>query len=87
MEEKRAKLYERIEVLKKRRWGYLENDDKKNARRVQKQIEDTELKIEVMKMEQIEKELKVYREIVNNYPNVRLQVENKLLEQEIKKER
>ena len=87
MEEKRAELYERIEVLKKRRWGYLENDDKKNARRVQKQIGDTELKIEVMKMEQIEKELKVYREIVNNYPNVRLQVENKLLEQEIKKER
>lgn len=85
MEEKRAKLYERIEVLKKRRWGYLENDDTKNARRVQKQIEDTELKIEVMKMEQIEKELKVYRKIVNNYPNVRLQVENKLAEKGIER--
>ena len=85
MKDKKAELYERIEVLKKRRWGYLESDDNKNARRVQKQIEDTELKIEVMKMEQIEKELKVYRKIVNKYPNIRLEVENKLSEKGIER--
>ncbi|MCI8397695.1 MAG: hypothetical protein HFJ52_08895 [Clostridia bacterium] len=85
MKDKRTELYERIEVLEKRRWGYLEADDTKNARRIQKQIEDVELKIEVMKMEKITKELNVYIQIVNKYPSVKQEVANELLEKGIER--
>lgn len=85
MKDKKAELYERIKVLEERRMGYLEVDDNKNARRIQKQIEDVELKIEVMKMEQIKQELSVYIKIVNKYPSVRLEVVDKLLEEGIER--
>lgn len=85
MKDEKDELYERIEVLEKRKIGYLEIDDNKNARRVQKQIDDVELKIKVMKLEQITKELNVYRSIVNKYPNVSKEVVNKLLEKGIER--
>lgn len=74
-------LYEEIEKLEKERMDYLEADDKAGARRIQKKIEKTELQMELLNLERIKKELKAYKEVCRQYPEIQTIVINKLKEQ------
>ena len=65
----------------KERMDYLEADDKAGARRIQKKIEKTELQMELLNLERIKKELKAYKEVCRQYPEIQTIVINKLKEQ------
>lgn len=79
------KLYEKIEKLKRKRNDYLESDDNKNAQRITKQIENIEMQLELLKFKKVEFELSIYKQIVNKYPNISLEVSNLLQEQKNKR--
>lgn len=72
------KLYEKLEMLENKRIAYLEIDRNSDANRIKRQIEKIELEIRVEKLEQIEKELKVYRRVVLNYPSLLVEVKREL---------
>lgn len=73
-------LEEKIYELEKKKIAYLEVDDKAGARRVQKQIDKIELEKELLDLGKIKKELKIYKEVVRNYPSVSLEISKKLTE-------
>lgn len=73
-------LEEKIYELERKKIGYLEADDKAGARRIQKQIDKIELEIELLDLGKIKKELKIYKEVVRNYPSVSLEISKKLAE-------
>lgn len=76
-------LYDKIEMLERKKMEYLEVDDKAGARRISKQIEQTELQITVSDYNKIKQELKIYKKAVSNYPGLQLEIKNKLIEQKI----
>lgn len=73
-------LEEKIHELERKKIAYLEVDDKAGARRVQKQIDKIELEKELLDLSKIKKELKIYKEVVRNYPSVSLEISKKLAE-------
>jgi len=75
---KTDKLYDKIEELEKKRIAYLEIDRNSDANRIKRQIEKIELEIRVEKLEEIEKELKVYRRVALNYPSLLVEVKREL---------
>ena len=76
-------LYDKIEMLERKKMEYLEIDDKAGARRISKQIEQIELQITVSDYNKIKQELKIYKKAVSNYPGLQLEIKNKLIEQKI----
>lgn len=77
-------LEEKIYELEKKKIAYLEVDDKAGARRVQKQIDKIELEKELLNLDKIKNELKIYKEVVRNYPSVSLEIDRKLKELKLK---
>lgn len=77
-------LYEKIEKLDKKRMDYLEVDDKANARRIAKQIENAEMQIKLLRFNELQFELSIYKKVVAKYPGISLEVKNLLLEQKRK---
>lgn len=75
------KLYEKIEMLESKKMAYLEVNNKASARRIEKQIEQIELEIQVSEYNKIKQELSIYKEVINNYPRLKLEIKKKLLEQ------
>lgn len=73
-------LEEKIYELEKKKIAYLEVDDKAGARRVQKQIDKIELEKELLDLGKIKKELKIYKEVVRNYPGISCEINRKLAE-------
>lgn len=71
-------LYEKIEELKKKRIAYLEIDRNSDANRIKRQIEKVELEIRVEKLEEIERELKVYKKVALKYPSMLSEVKREL---------
>ena len=61
--------------------AYLEVNNKASARRIEKQIEQIELEIQVSEYNKIKQELSIYKEVINNYPSLKLEIKKKLLEQ------
>ena len=61
--------------------AYLEVNNKASARMIEKQIEQIELEIQVSEYNKIKQELSIYKEVVNNYPSLKLEIKKKLLEQ------
>lgn len=61
--------------------AYLEVNKKASARRIEKQIEQIELEIQVSEYNKIKQELSIYKEVINNYPSLKLEIKKKLLEQ------
>lgn len=78
---KTHKLYEKIEMLESKKMAYLEVNNKASARRIEKQIEQIELEIQVSEYNKIKQELSIYKEVINNYPRLKLEIKKKLLEQ------
>lgn len=77
-------LEEKIYELEKKKIAYLEVDDKAGARRIQKQIDKIELEEELLNLDKIKNELKIYKEVVRNYPSVSLEIDRKLKELKLK---
>ena len=77
-------LEEKIYELEKKKIAYLEVDDKAGARRVQKQIDKIELEKELLNLDKIKNELKIYKEVVRSYPSVSLEIDRKLKELKLK---
>lgn len=77
-------LEEKIYELEKKKIAYLEVDDKAGARRIQKQIDKIELEEELSNLDKIKKELKIYKEVIRNYPSVSLEINKKLKELKLK---
>jgi len=77
-------LEEKIYELERKKMAYLEVDDKAGARRIQKQIDKIELEKEVLNLNKIKKELKIYKDVVRNYPSVSLEIDRKLAEEQWK---
>lgn len=77
-------LEEKIYELENKKIVYLEVDDKAGARRIQKQIDKIELEKELLNLDKIKNELKVYKEVVRNYPSVSLEIDRKLKELKLK---
>lgn len=65
---KKQELENKIEKLEKDKIAYLEVDNKAGARRIEKQIERTEMELELLDLNNIKKELKIYKEVVREYP-------------------
>ena len=61
--------------------AYLEVNNNARARRIEKQIEQIELEIQVSEYNKIKQELSIYKEVINNYPSLKLEIKKKLLEQ------
>ena len=61
--------------------AYLEVNNNASARRIEKQIEQIELEIQVSEYNKIKQELSIYKEVINNYPSLKLEIKKKLLEQ------
>ena len=76
-------LYDKIELLEKKKMGYLEMDNKAGARRIANQIEQIELQINMSNYNKIKQELAIYKKVVSNYPGLQLEIRNKLIEQKI----
>lgn len=72
------KLYEKLEMLENKRIAYLEIDRNTDANRIKRQIDKVELEIRVENLEQIEKELNVYRRVALNYPSLLVEVKREL---------
>lgn len=75
------KLYEKIEMLESKKMAYLEVNNNASARRIEKQIEQIELEIQISEYNKIKQELSIYKEVINNYPSLKLEIKKKLLEQ------
>lgn len=79
-------LEEKINKLEEKRIAYLEVDNNASARKIRKQIENIELEIEILALNKIKTELKIYKEVVRDYPSINSQVKQKLREcQNLKK--
>ncbi len=78
IEEKRNK----IENLERERIAYLEVDDKAGARRKQKQIEKLELELELFEIQKVKEELKAYKKVVREYPEIQRRVKALLSEED-----
>ena len=74
----------KINELEKKKIAYLEIDDKAGARRIQKQIDQIELEKELLNLDKIKKELRIYKEVVRDYPSVLLEINKKLAEEQRK---
>ena len=72
------KLYEKIEMLESKKIAYLEVNNNASARRIEKQIE---IEIQVSEYNKIKQELSIYKEVINNYPSLKLEIKKKFLEQ------
>lgn len=70
IEEKRNK----IEKLERERIAYLEVDDKNGARRKEKQIRELEFEIELFEIKKVKDELKAYKKVVREYPEIQRRV-------------
>lgn len=70
----------KLEELEKKRIAYLEVDDNAGARRIKKQIEQLELKIEIANLNKIKQELNVYKKVVRNYPGLSDIIQKELAE-------
>ena len=77
-------LEEKIYELEKNKMAYLEVNDKAGARRIQKQIDKIELERELLDLYKIKKELKIYKEVVRNYPSVSLEISKRISEEQKK---
>ncbi len=80
---KKYELYEKLETLESKKMAYLEVNDKAGARRIARQIEYTELQIDISNYNKIKQELEIYKKAVRNYPGLQLEIKNKLTEQKI----
>ena len=78
MRNKVDELYDKIEKLEKKRIAYLEIDRNSDANRINRQIKKVELEIRVEKLEEIERELKVYKKIALKYPSMLAEVKREL---------
>ena len=78
IEEKRNK----IENLERERIAYLEVDDKAGARRKQKQIRELEFEIESFEIQKVKEELKAYKKVVREYPEIQRRVKALLSEED-----
>ena len=76
-------LYDKIEILENEKMAYLEVDNKAGARRIAKQIEQIELQINISNYNKIKQELEIYKKVVSNYPGLKLEIKNKLIEEKI----
>lgn len=79
-ENKRDLLYDKISELERKKEVYLELEDKAAVRRIEKQIEKAEMEIKLLNLSKLEKELKVYKKVVSNYPGLECEIKQKLLE-------
>ena len=77
---KLEELEKKIDKLDERRIAYLEIDKKGTARRIKKQIEMLELEIEMLAFNKIKTELKIYKEVISDYPELFHKVQQKLKE-------
>jgi len=73
-------LYKKIEELEKKKMAYLEVNQKSGASRVQKQIDNIELQIELYELNKIKRELSVYKKAVRNYPGLLNEIKKELSE-------
>lgn len=71
-------LYNKIEELEQKRMAYLEINDTRGARRIQKRIDEIEFKIEFLKFEEIKKKLEIYKKVVRNYPSIQLEIKREM---------
>lgn len=78
IEEKRNK----IEKLERERIAYLEVDDKNGARREEKQIRELEFEIELCEIQKVKNELKAYKKVVREYPEIQRRVKALLSEED-----
>ena len=78
IEEKRNK----IENLERERIAYLEVDDKNSARRKEKQIRELEFEIESFEIQKVKEELKAYKKVVREYPEIQRRVKALLSEED-----
>ena len=76
-------LYDKIEMLERKKMEYLELDNKAGARRIAKKIEQIELQIDIYNYNKIKQELETYKKVVSNYPGLKLEIKNKLIEEKI----
>lgn len=64
----------KIEQLEKEVINYLEVDDKAGARRIKKKIEKLEMQLQLLDLNKIKRELKAYKEVLRNYPELQKEV-------------
>lgn len=78
----KEEIENKIEQLERDKVAYLEVDDKAAARRKEKQIQQLEQQLKLFDLDKIKRELKIYKEVIRNYPEIankiriRLQEEN-----------
>ena len=77
-------LHNKIDELEKKKIAYIEIDNNSYAKRIQRQIDKVQLEIRLFNLDKIEKELRVYKKIVSNYPELLCEIKKQLLEQKIK---
>lgn len=71
-------LYKQIENLEREKMEYLEVNDNAGAKRKEKKIEQIKLQIELLNLNKIKNELKAYKEVCRDYPDITARVKNKL---------
>lgn len=80
----KEQMYKTIEALECERMNYLEVNNKAGARRKEKKIEEIELQIELLSLNNIKKELKAYKKVCNDYPEIIARVKQVIEESEDK---
>ena len=72
------KLYDKKDKLEINRIEYLEVDNNVAARRIERQIKEIELRINLYKFNKVRQELDVYKDIVKNYPELQNRINTRL---------
>lgn len=78
MKNKKLDLYNKLEELEKKKIAYLEVNQKSSVSRIQKQIDNIELQIELYELNKIKRELSVYKKVITNYPELLNRVKREL---------
>lgn len=74
-------LYNKISELEQKKIAYLEVDNNSYANRIQKQINKIETEIELLNLNEIKKELSIYKKVVEKYPGIQCEVQKALSDQ------
>ncbi len=84
MNKKIEEIEEEIDDLEKERIAYLEVNDKAGANRKAKKIENLEMQLEIFNLKKIKQELKIYKDVISNYPAIKNEIQRRLIESEDK---
>ena len=73
-------IEQKIDELEKKYTGYMEADMNAEANRIKRQIRKLETERELFSLNEIKRELAIYKEVVKEYPDLYRRIKEKIAE-------